>query len=88
MHDHNDNNNGGMGAMMWMMAICCLAPFVFLLIAGKGLAIQGWRGWSIVVIALALIGYHFWQMRKSHGDPKIPDAGHAEENQNPSDQLK
>ena len=44
MHDHNDNNNGGMGAMMWMMAICCLAPFVFLLIAGKGLAIQGWRG--------------------------------------------
>lgn len=85
MHDHNDNNFSG---MMWMMAICCLAPFVFLLIAGKGLAIQGWRGWSIAVIALALIGYHFWQMRKPRGNQKNPTANLAEDNQNSSDQPK
>ncbi|MFA5991636.1 MAG: hypothetical protein WC794_05345 [Candidatus Doudnabacteria bacterium] len=85
MHDHNDNNSSG---MMWMMAICCLAPFIFLLIAGKGLALQGFRGWALVVIALGLIGYHFWQMRKPHGGNQQPGTTLPEEDKNLPDQLK
>lgn len=85
MHDHNDNNSSG---IMWMMAICCLAPFVFLLIAGKGLALQGFRGWALVTIALGLIGYHFWQMRKPHGGNQQPGATLPEEDKNSPDQIK
>ncbi len=85
MHDHNDNNSSG---MMWMMAICCLAPFVFLLIAGKGLALQGFRGWALVAIALTLIGYHFWQMRKSHDGHNHSDTTPTEEDKNSPDQIK
>jgi hypothetical protein len=53
--------------MMWMMAICCLAPLIFLLIAGKGLAIRGWLGWTIAVVAIGMVIYHFWQMRGNGG---------------------
>ncbi|MFA5991754.1 MAG: hypothetical protein WC794_05935 [Candidatus Doudnabacteria bacterium] len=68
MNDHNDNgNNDHSSSMMWMMAICCLAPLVFILILGKGLAIQGWLGWTIAIVALAMIIYHFWQMRVQGG---------------------
>ncbi len=85
MRDHKDN---GFSMMMWMMVICCLAPFVFLLIAGKGLAIQGWRGWSMVVIALGLIGFHFWQMRKPRGNHPPTDTTPPQGNKNSPNQLK
>ncbi len=85
MHNHNDNNSS---SMMWMMAICCLVPLVFLLIAGKGLSIQGLWGWLIVAAALAMFLYHFWQMRKRHGGNQRPDAAPPEENKNSPDQLK
>ncbi len=78
MHDHNDKNNNHDSSMMWMMAICCLAPLVFILILGKGLAIQGWLGWTIAIVALAMIIYHFWQMR-GHG-------GHTGSNTDMSEQ--
>ncbi len=67
MHDHNDNN-GGMGAMMWMMVICCAVPFLFLLF---GATLTGaWR-WAILGVAAVFMMWHFQKMRQGscHSTP-------------------
>jgi len=60
MQNHKDHNaNHG---MLWMMAACCVLPIVVLSLVG-GTA-SGARGWLPLGLMAAMIGIHFWMMRK------------------------
>ena len=65
MHDH-DNNNKGMGSMMWMMLICCAMPLIVILFLGTGAKALGASSWVIFGGVAVMLLAHFFMMR-GHG---------------------
>lgn len=64
MNNHNNSNDGGHKGMMWMMIICCLAPFVLLFLLGSKVSL-GENLWPIL-IGVFLVA-HLWMMFRGHG---------------------
>lgn len=59
MHNHNDDNSF---SMMWMMAICCLAPVILAFIAGR--SGRGLSVWWIIGIVAVCLGVHLLMHRR------------------------
>lgn len=65
MHDH-DNNDKGMGSMMWIMIICCAIPILLVVLFGLGGKAVGASSWVIFGGVAVMILAHFFMMSKSH----------------------
>jgi len=73
MHNHDDNGEGTK-SMMWMMALCCAVPLIFIFIFGVGGEALGAPVW-IVFGGIALMAiFHLFIMKRSHKN--YGDGGH------------
>ena len=74
MHNHNEKSGNG---IMWMMAICCGLPILFILVSGAGGKALGAPTWVIFGGVMVMLAVHFFAMRKphKHADEKKEAAG-------------
>ncbi len=60
---HEDNNNDSLAPMMWMMAICCGVPLLFILLGGS---VNGTLRWVFMGVAVIFMIWHFRKMQKGN----------------------
>jgi cell division protein FtsW (lipid II flippase) len=74
MHNHNDKS---MKWMMWMMAICCGLPILFILLFGVGSVALGASKWVVLGVMALMLLAHLFMMRKHKHDDNNGDSNHS-----------
>lgn len=71
MHDHDSSSkNDGHKGMMWMMAICCGLPILFILASGASGKALGAPTWAVFGGIAVMLAVHFFAMggSRKHAD--------------------
>jgi len=77
----NEHTNDGKEtkSMMWMMAVCCLAPLVLIFALGFGSKTLGFSPWIIAVAAIAVVAVCFFAAKKPRENSKNESEAKSEE---------